>query len=283
MRAIKILCSIMIFIIIIGCENKKPNVETVEKNSQRLIQKDSAYEPVEFELAKQMESAFMNNTYNVLFKLNMIKDREFVLSKNEWLNMCDFLSKNKQTTTIRMYFVQYNQDKFVTQKYAVLEPYNGKLYIVLGYFDNKQTLINNKYYGVFSINKTLEIDPKDLDLMHKDYKDNIKPHINQLATTKNNTDYIKIETTDFNNQISLINKHNGSSGAVKVKCLRFKLAEVQNPSPLKSVKSRRYYVKKYKNQTGQLTTLTDVEDVNGQKITSLSNYDMNTLCPPNCP
>lgn len=283
MRIIKILLSIMIFIVIIGCENKKTNIVPSEKSTYNKIQRDSMYDPVELKLASEMKSAFKKNTYNALSKLDLIKDSVFVLSKNEWVKMCDFIKKNKQTKTIRIYFVQYNKDEFAAGRYKELEPYNGKIYMVLGYFDKSQKLINSKYYGVFSIHKTLEIDPKDLDLMHKGYQNNIKPHINQFCDTKNNTDYIRIVADDFKKQSELIDKHDGSSGAVKINYLKFKLAEVQDPNEVKHLKSRSYYAKKYKNQNGQLTTLTDVEDMNGKEIPSLSNYDMNTLCPPNCP
>ncbi|MCA6066719.1 hypothetical protein JI747_005985 [Chryseobacterium sp. RG1] len=271
MRTIKNLCGAILFLLLISCSNQKGFNAYSPK-----------YDPVPTLMAGKMGVSFKQNTYNELVKLNLIKNDEFILDKREWQEICDVLQKNNKISLIRLYFVQFNQNKFGA-KYSDLQSYDGKLYILLSYFDGNDKLIGDKYYGVMSVNSgTVEVSPEDFQIMYEDYKNNIKPVINQFCSTKDNTEYLKIDAIDFARQQGGIEAHDRYM-PVKFKQLNFKLAEVVDPEKIALTKNKSYYIQKYGNNIGQLTTLTDAEDSSGKPIQGLNDYDMNSLCPQQCP
>lgn len=283
MKKINFLFTLLLLTIAFSCqEDQKQKLTNFEKILRKYTLGHPMYDPINGGLAGKMEDSFKNNTYDTLLRRGLIKENNFILDKREWIGINDTLKKYSQIDTIRLYLIQFNQAKF-PQKYNELNNYNGKLYILWGYYD-REKLIGDKYYGVFSIGKTIEVSKADFLIMHNDYKQNIKPLINQFCSTKDNTECIKIGVKDFKKQASFIGLYDRYLQPKKIKHLRFKLAEVQNPTIVISAKNKKYYIKKYMNEFGQLTTLTDSENTDDKKVELLSNYDMNTLCPPNnCP
>ncbi len=280
MKTIKILFSVMFFLLLTGCDENKKFL----KELQKITKSKPQYDPVPPNISQGMQRAFKNRTYNELIKLNLLKSDEFILDKKEWLEICDFLQNNNKVSVIRLYFIQFNQSKFGA-KYHGLQDHNGKLYILLGYFNGSNELIGDKYYGMMSLNpgtNTVEVTPEDFQIMHDDYKKNIKPHINPFCNTKDNTEYLKIDAIDFAKQQGGIEAHDRYV-TVKFKHLKFKLTEVVDPDVVVAEKNKNYYITKYKNDIGQLTTLTDAEDTDRKPIEGLKDYDMNSLCPPTCP
>lgn len=245
------------------------------------LKKDNPeYDPVQSDKAEEMQKLFKQRTYMELKKLNLIDSDEFIIDKREWKEICDFLQANNKVSVIRLYFVQFNQKKFGT-KYVGLQNHDGKLYILLGYFDGNNKLMGNVYYGMMSVNNgSVEVAPEDFEIMHKDYKDNVKKHINQFCVKNDNTEYLKIDAIDFAVQQGKIQR-NDKLATVKFKELKFKLAEVEDS--IIPTKNKNYYLKKYKDDIGQLTTLTDAIGMDGNPIDDLDNYDMNSLCPQQCP
>ncbi|MCQ9636556.1 hypothetical protein MP478_13700 [Chryseobacterium sp. WG14] len=278
MKTIKFFFSALFFLLLISCDGNKKFLEEL----QQLTKNKPQYDPVPRDVANRMQSEFKSKTYNELVKMNLLKSDEFILGKKEWEEINHFLQGNNKISVIRFYFIQFNQGKFGT-KYTALQNYDGKLYILLGYFNGNNELIGDKYYGMMSLSSgAVEVSPEDFQVMHEDYKKNIKPYINQFCVTKNNTEYLKIDAIDFAKQQGGIEAHDRYI-SVKFKQLKFKLAEVVDPGNIEIVKNKAYYITKYRNDIGQLTTLTDAEDMAGKPIQGLNDYDMNSLCPQQCP
>lgn len=275
MKKIKLLLSVIILLLLTSCNGNQKFLKELEEITQLKPQ----YDPVPPDVAAKMESSFKGKTFLELDKQKLLNGDEFILEKKEWLEICNFLQSNNKVSVIRLYFVQF--DSNLNSKYASLKTYDGKLYILLGYFDGTGKLINDKYYGMMSVNSgTVEIIPDDFLIMHENYKKNIKPHINQYCITKNNTEYLSIDVIDFGIQQGVIKAHDKYEN-VKFKNLKFKLSEVVDPSSIVITKSKNYYVTKYNNEIGQLTTLTDAIDTDDKIISGLDNYDLNSLSPPN--
>lgn len=275
MKKIKFLLSVIILLLLTNCDGNQKFLEELKKITQLKPQ----YDPVPPNVAAGMQSAFKNKTFNELNQRSLLNGDEFILDKKEWLEICKVLQDNNKISVIRLYFVQF--DSNLNKEYDSLQAYNGKLYILLGYFDGTGRLINDKYYGMMSVNSgAVEIKPDDFLIMHENYIKNIKPHINQFCLTKNNTEYLSIDLVDFAIQQGLITAHDKYIN-IKFKNLKFKLAEVVDPESIAMTKNKSYYARKYNNEIGQLTTLTDAIDTDDKVISGLDNYDLNTLSPPN--
>ncbi|WP_265427590.1 hypothetical protein [Chryseobacterium sp. YIM B08800] len=275
MKKIKLLLSVIILLLLTNCDGNQKFL----KELQEITKLKPQYDPVPPEVAARMQSSFKGKTFLELNKQQLLNGDEFILEKKEWLEICTFLQSNNKVSVIRLYFVQF--DSNLNSKYTSLKSYDGKLYILLGYFDGSGQLINNKYYGMMSVNSgTIEITPDDFLIMHENYKKNIKFHINQYCITKNNTEYLSIDVIDFGIQQGIIKSHDRYEN-VKFKNLKFKLAEVVDPNSITIAKNKSYYVKKYNQEIGQLATLTDAIDSDGKVIPELENYDLNSLSPPN--
>jgi len=275
MKKIKLLLSVIILLLLTNCDGNQKFL----KELQEITKLKPQYDPVPPEVAARMQSSFKGKTFLELNKQQLLNGDEFILEKKEWLEICTFLQSNNKVSVIRLYFVQF--DSNLNSKYTSLKSYDGKLYILLGYFNGSGQLINNKYYGMMSVNSgTIEITPDDFLIMHENYKKNIKFHINQYCITKNNTEYLSIDVVDFGIQQGIIKSHDRYEN-VKFKNLKFKLAEVVDPNSITIAKNKSYYVKKYNQEIGQLATLTDAIDSDGKVIPELENYDLNSLSPPN--
>lgn len=240
-------------------------------------EKSLVYIPLPGVIAEDMRNTFLTNTLPVLNKEGLLNTDTFTLGSQQWRELCDFLQNNSKVTTIRLYFLQFVQNDFES-KYTELAPFDGKLYIGIGFFDQSQNLVGGKYYGMLSVKKTVEIEPQDFIKMHNSYINNIRKKINYLSESGENTKYLKIAVGDFNVQQNIIEVYNSSMSPQYVQSLTFKLAEAVDPkSPTP------YYSRKYAKSKGQLTALTDAIDTDGNVIDNLKNYDMNSLCPQQCP
>lgn len=169
----------------------------------------------------------------------------------------------------------------------------NKFYILINP-KQKQTdkTYKNNYYIAFDLKNVVKIDDSIALKMKETYKKEIMNNqlkIDRLnyssGNTNTNTETVKILKkeidTYFNDPVSksVIN-------------LRFNLAAF----PIKTTKiktgflSRKYIYDKlgikeneYQKTEGQITTITDSYDSDGNIVNRLSNFDLNTLCPQNCP
>lgn len=248
-----------------------------EKENKSMKGKGPVYIPLPEDLARDMRSAFLKNTYPVLNKEGLLKTDVFTLGNQQWRELCDFLQNNPKVTTIRLYFIQFVQNEFES-KYTELGPFDGKLYMGIGFFDQSHNLVGGKYYGMLSVKKTVEIEPQDFIKMHNSYINNIQNKINDLSTSGKNTNYLKIDAGDFKVQRKIIEVYNSSMSPKYVESFKFTLAEAIDP-----ISPTSFYSSKYIQSQGQLTSLTDALDPNGIVIDYLKNYDMNSLCPQQCP
>lgn len=251
--------------------------EAILVKESKLKGKDFVYIPLPEAWAKDMRNAFLKNTYPVLNKEGLLKTDIFTLGNQQWRELCDFLQNNPKVTTIRLYFIQFLQNDFGS-KYTELIPFDGKLYMGMGFFDQSQNLVGGKYYGMLSVKQTVEIEPEDFIKMHTSYINNIQNKINYLTISGQNTNYLKIDAGDFKIQRKIIEAYNSSMSPKYFHSLKFTLAEAVDPATPTT-----FYSSKYVKSQGQLTSLTDAIDPDGNVIDNLKNYDMNSLCPQQCP
>lgn len=239
--------------------------------------KSTVYIPLDIDFARAMRDAFLANTLPVLNKEGLLYTDTFTLGNQQWRELCDFLQNNPKVTTIRLYFLQFVQNDFES-KYTELAPFDGKLYMGLGFFDQSQNLVGGKYYGMLSVKQTVEIEPQDFIKMHNSYINNIRSKINFLSISGDNTKYLKIDVGDFKVQRKIIEVYNSTMSPKHMHSLKFTLAQAIDP-----ISPSPFYSSKYAKSQGQLTALTDAIDANGNVIDHLRNYDMNSLCPQQCP
>lgn len=186
---------------------------------------------------------------------------------------------------IRIYFVQYL--KTDNLNYKDLDPYDNSLYIVYSKAKNGVDLPN--YYAVFSLNNKVEIKPEDFKKMKENYQNNIKPIINSRVSSgiKENTDYIKIPREELYNHYGKIKLYDtmSTNTVKKVGFMTICLSEALDYKKDKDFKdNKELQLLDQKNyMLGQLTVIFDVNDRNSVTIDNLSSYDMNSLCPQQCP
>ncbi|WP_294315593.1 hypothetical protein [uncultured Chryseobacterium sp.] len=251
--------------------------KSILEKENKLKGKDFVYIPLDINFARDMRNAFLKYTLPVLDKEGVLRTDTFTLGNQQWRELCDFLQNNSEVTIIRLYFLQFFQNDFKS-KYTELAPFDGKLYLGIGFFDHSKNLVSGKYYGMLSVGKTVEIEPQDFIKMHNNYLDNIRSKINNLSTSGENTKYLKIDVEDFEVQRKIIEVYNSTMSPKNMHSLTFTLAQAIDP-----VSPTPFYSSKYIKSQGQLTALTDAIDNNGNVIDHLKNYDMNSLCPEQCP
>ncbi|MBK1894293.1 hypothetical protein [Chryseobacterium paridis] len=186
---------------------------------------------------------------------------------------------------IRIYFIQYLKKDNLN--YKDLDPFDNALYMVYSKTKNGVDIPN--YYAVFSLNKKVEIKPEDFKKMKENYQKNIKPIINQRVkdSTKINTDYVKIPREELYNHYGKIKLYDtmNANTVKKVGFMNICLSEALDYKKDKDFNNIRelQLLDQKKYMPGQLTVIFDVDDSSSLTIDNLSSYDMNSLCPQQCP
>lgn len=229
------------------------------------------------EIAKKMKEKFGNKDRT----MDKIRDHlvELQFPINSFTSITDDIKThpNKESYTLRVYFIQITPD--FLSKYpdfgAKLE-YNEKLYIAFQYVDEHNKKVGDpflynkhgkKYYIV-----------KEFEELHNAYLGKIKPKIDPLVPVtppnKKNTEYVKIDVKDLIVYINKINKYFIDKPYYDLKFIIFELAE-------SAISNKRI------GQDGYLTFINSVYVDRPYSldlvIEDLSDYDMNSLCPPTCP
>jgi len=222
-----------------------------------------------------LESSGIKVFDNFQLSLEGLEDMLWIESETEDGSLCD---------EIRVYFIQYL--KTDNLNYKDLDPYDNSLYIVYSKAKNGVDLPN--YYAIFSLNNKVEIKPEDFKKMRENYKNNIKPIINSRVTSgiRENTDYIKIPREELYNHYGKIKLYDTRSNtAKKVGFINICLSEALDYKKDKDFNDNKelQLLDKKKYMLGQLTVIFDVNDRNSVAIDNLSSYDMNSLCPQQCP
>jgi len=177
-------------------------------------------------------------------------------------------------TDVRKYILFKGQEEHIT---------------VLYYYKDSKT--NPNYYSFSNVNtnKNFEINSFDAGGMHNCYNIETRFKMDHYSHSsyKENTMKIKIPKTYLNNYKLEINKH---SSKLKEFHLAFgKIPNIESfvQSNFNFLREKNFDIKsltkKYVQNEGQITIITDAYDNNNNLIKDISYQDLNTLCPQNCP
>lgn len=173
--------------------------------------------------------------------------------------------------TLRTYFIQITQDyRDKSQIFSSADV--NKLYIAFMYVNDKTGVRKNPF--LFDRKGTkYQIAFADLEELHLAYQCNIKSKIIHLTNDIKNTDYVKVNVKELFDYINIINQN-----TMKPMTMEFELSEsiIHNKNISKEDKS-------ISTQAGYLVFFNNVLDSSDQPIADLSNYNMNSLCPNQCP
>ncbi|WP_326982014.1 response regulator transcription factor [Chryseobacterium sp. MYb264] len=120
---------------------------------------------------------------------------------------------------------------------------------------------------VYNGGEKKNINIMDLKNMHEAYQCNIKSKIVSASTDIKNTDYVKVNVEQLFDYIKKIKTY-----LPKAKKMKFELTETTPDN--KAFLS---------DQIGYLAFFNNVTDNSGKNIAELSDYNMNSLCPNQCP
>lgn len=201
--------------------------------------------------------------------LNELK--EFIIEINypldKFLSITDIIKNNpnKDELILRVYFIQLTPEFVEGSGSNFFINNKEKLYVAFLYVDE-----NNKPIGdAFLLDGNGDIKPiktENLEKMHMAYQCNIKPKILTFTNDMKNTDYVKVSVKELFDFITKVN----DLGNVSAKYINFEMTES--------------IIHDGSKQAGFLTFFNNVSDEStGAQISELSNYNMNSLCPNQCP
>ena len=166
------------------------------------------------------------------------------------------------TENVRVHFVHLT-DKFI-EKYNILPNYKEKLYLAFEYVDKDKNRLGKPF--LFDENSKLHEIQEDFESIRNSYFNNINNKITK-AIHKDNTEYIIITLASLNDHLKNIRQKKGM--IFKPESVEFDLTEEYNPEDSTNNK--------------QLTFFTNIKSNFGGYIDDLSEYNMNSLCPNQCP
>lgn len=292
MRKIKnLVCVIILFLSTIGCNQEKSNnvdTKTVDeeiniKEFEKAYKQNPSFRQIPSVLADRMKEKFLICSHSVLKTIagnNAFTEYEITIEQLDRIYK-DFPSNSD---SIKVYFVQYLSDDVYSKNYSELNRFDKNLYIIYSYNNQGN---NEKYFAEFSLRNRVEIDKIDFEKMQRNYENNIKIPLsnNGCASKELQTNYLKIGKNEINDY-KVMRVFNDVLSRKNAKKLKFILAEVADTSFIKkNTKINLFEILKiYSNTTpGQLTLVTDTWDdqASSARIQILSDYDLNTLSPPN--
>lgn len=166
------------------------------------------------------------------------------------------------TENVRVHFIQLT-DLFI-KKYKILSDYNGKLYLAFEYIDKDKNRLGKPF--LFDENSKLHEIEEDFGSTVDAYLNNINYKITE-AIKKDNTKYIIITLASLKDHLKNITVKKGI--ILEPASVEFDLTEEYNPDDSTCNK--------------QLTFFTNIRSNSGGYIDDLSEYNMNSLCPNQCP
>ena len=249
---------------------------------QKKLSKDDlllSHVPMPVKLDSAMRHSFDTVTYKILKKLNPKNVKSFKVSKENYLKMIDHIPTNADRVAFS--FVQINKAKF-PNKYQELAKFDGSLYLLYYYMDKRGKNVNNTAYAMLDVNNTVEIPLADYQIMENDYIQNIKPQIDPVVKgPQGNTLRVKVSKDE------LIAYKNRVLSKPNAKNFKITLAQWVNYEALLTSNETHVLRKKLKmfndESAGQMTMITDCENVNGGNVQSLSGFDLMVPCPQDCP
>ncbi|GEM_PF-2787524 len=190
---------------------------------------------------------------------------------------------------IRFYFIYYYSE--LNSRYVQLAQYDKTLYLAYTTCNNNSTE-NFEHYTIYSATRQVKLLKEDFDALTAKYRSIVKRIIDARVpdNLQGNTDYIRIprvELLAYYAKISLYNQNNNSK---KIQYIDISLAEALDIRSVDEIENLNedkektiHYIKTKDYVPNQLTAIFDAIDENGNPVENLSYYDMNSLCPNQCP
>lgn len=259
-------------------ENPQNTITVESKDSMSAKINPLADVPMPAKLDSAMRQSFVKEAYQELKKLNEKNAKSFSITKENYLKMIDGLPANADRVSFS--FVQFNAAKF-PNKYIELAKFDGLLYMLYSYIDASGKNITGKTYAILSVEEAVEIPEADFNIMVDDYKTNIKPKIDRFVNgTQGNTLSVRIAREDLEAyKARMATKKN--IGKLKITLAQWQAADnFLTKEQASAILEKLYYFAD--ENIGQMTFITDCEDINGDNIEDLSGDDYNKLCPRIC-
>lgn len=277
--------------------------------------------PVAPEICDDMKSSFIRETLPVLKKrFSTTQPEKYAIRTHIFLKVLRHFIFWEQHQYLRFHPVQYTLADHARMGYDGLEPFINQLYAICSFSgkatpDDPQYMLS-EFYGYFAIldtHRIVRIKRKDALKLMKNYEVSIKPALGkdfntstillsrgeiakyieqgaQLDTLPKEFIYnwaLAPRTSDFQNKVPktvldhLIFRY-GSLSSLQNADLTF--SGIRKAKSMDSNKRKKSHddASTKEDKEGALTFTFDAEDHSGDPIASVSNYDYNSLCPPNC-
>ncbi|WP_042719964.1 hypothetical protein [Flavobacterium sp. B17] len=271
----KVFCILAVSALICSLEScDKVNQKKNSENNNFMPSPDLVKIPTE--LARVMKKNFDSCPYNVLKKIVTSHPKDYYITNEQFTNIYNNFPQTSET--LKIHFIQYRKEQNYNNNYPELIPFDKQLYIVYSYAENGSI---EKYHGIFNLEKDIYISQEDFEKMKNNYKEYIKKEIGRYncIPEEEQTDYVNIKKQEIKDYLIDAQKYE-LSNAVKGNIVKFILSTVSDTDKYKN-----YYQNKNDNaKPGQLTLITDTwaDNNSSSRISLLSDYDLNTLCPSNC-
>ena len=234
--------------------------------------------PMPAKLDSAMRQSFDKETYQELKKLSKKNVKSFFITKENYLKMIDDLPVGADRVSFS--FVQFNSAKF-PGKYKELSKFDGSLYMLYSYIDKNGKNLTQKNYAILSVKDAVEVSEVDFKVMAEDYVNNIKSKIDHFVKgTQGNTLSVRISREDLEAYKARMatKKDIGKFKITLAQWIVFDNFLTKGQSSALS-KKLSYFADE---NIGQMTFITDCEEINGQDIDDLSGDDFSRLCPTIC-
>lgn len=277
---LRIVAFCAIFFIVSCSKNSKSPQNLISSEKTANSSEDPlVHVPMPAKLDSAMRKSFDAETYVELKKLNSKNVKSFYITKENYLSMIDNLPENAEKVVFS--FVQFNKSKF-PNKYKELYKFDGSLYMLFYYLDKDGNNITGKTYAVLSIKNAVEVSEADFNTMFQDYKTNIKPEIDHFVKgPQGNTLSVHLAKSDLLAYKEKLDNRK-DIGKFKITLAQWvNVPDFVSKGQIKILSSRLSAFTE--DSAGQMTFITDCENLNGEDINSLSGDDMNKLCPQDCP
>lgn len=272
----------LLYLLFTGCKSPKDEknniTESAKLNQSEVVSIKSGTIP-------SILSQLMKEDFKVkVYDQGIIQDTIIKIPRDNYLEMIDEFPNDSDI--LGLLFVKIN--KADVRKYTLLKDKEEHVSVLYYYEDSK---INPHYYSFadLSTNKNFQISIFDAGSMHAYYNIDIRSKIDHYSRTsyKENTRKIKIPKIYLKDyELKIKNYYN------EIKEFHFAFGKIPNINIFiksnidffrdKSVDIN-YLTKKYVQNEGQITIITDAYDMNDNLIKDISYQDLNSLCPQNCP
>lgn len=234
-------------------------------------------------IARLMKENFIQNTAELFKKKNIKFKDTYHLSIDNLEDILWVMEEDEDKyDEIRIYFTHYN-DEF-GGIYNELKDYENSLCMIYSRALKKTEI--KQYQVVYSFNNEVEMKEEHFRKLQNKFSEIFKPVVAQ-SDVKSYTNYIivpKVELLAYFAKILLYNKNNNRNKIKNINvCLAETITKIQldNIEPLERINKDELQKRVF--EESQLTVIFDAIDENNKLVSNLSYYDMNSLCPNQCP